>query len=366
MRRRPEIDAVRGVAVVMVVGAHVVLGLVDAGSLPHDSALYAAYDVTHVFRVATIAFVAGLFIPTSLARHGARRLLRDRAVLFGWLYVVWWSIQTVVGLATNPLRNTPTPLGPETLAIWTPPAQLYFFPALWVGTALTVGLLCAADWAARTGHRFASLPVELTSLAVLAWATWGWVPPVMGLQYLALALFVGTGAALGVDRVRSLLERTPAAVWFAVTGLSAAVFCLGQPLGIVGPTDSSSLPWGVRAASIVATGAGVSTLFAAVVLLCRIRPIRRVAAWIGQRTVVVFTAHIVFAAGARIVLGLVDAPVVVALVVAWAAGVVGPLVLAAVAPRIGLAWLFAPPHRRGRRGRGDPVENPAEKPVKMH
>nr|WP_133519985.1 acyltransferase [Curtobacterium flaccumfaciens] len=344
-RRLIEVDAARGVAVIMVVGAHAVLGLLESGALPEDHGLVTAYEITHVPRVAAIAFIAGLFIPGSLARRGALRLIRERAVLFGWLYVVWWTIQSAVGLATDPLRNTPTTLA--SLAIWTPPAQLYFLPALWVGTVLTVAVLVAPRHFARRsrhGHRAVVgwTAAGLALLAALAIVTWGWVPPVLGAQYLALSFFVAVGAVLGLPGARHVL-RLPTPAWAGLGLVTGAVAVWCGTIGIVGPTDRSSLPFDLRVVSLVATCAGVLALCAGAVLLARIPRVGDLLAWIGRRTVVVFTAHIVVVAGTRITLQALGVQPEAVFVAAWVLGVVVPLVLASVAPRIGLGWLFAPP-----------------------
>ena len=350
-RRLIEVDAARGVAVTMVVGAHAVLGLLGAGALPEDHGLVAAYEITHVPRVAAIAFIAGLFIPGSLARRGALRLIRERAVLFGWLYVVWWTIQSAVGLVTDPLRNTPTTLA--SLAIWNPPAQLYFFPALWVGTVLAIAVLVAPrHLARRTRHGRRAVVgwtgAGLTLLAALALVTWGWVPPVLGVQYLALSFFVAVGAVLGLPGARHALRlATPA--WAGLGLVTGAVAVWSGTIGVVGPTDRSSLPLDLRVVSLGATCAGVLALCAGAVLLARIPRVGGVLAWIGRRTMVVFTAHIVVVAGTRIALQALGVQPEAVFVAAWVLGLVVPLLLGSIAPRIGLDWLFAPPRWATRR-----------------
>lgn len=336
--RVAAIDIARGMSVVCVVIGHVAMGLFDSGALPRDGALGIAYDVTHVFRVPAIAFVAGLFIPRALARHGGPRYLADRALLLGWLYLVWTAVQTVVEVATNPIRNTPRPVDLSILMVWTPAAQLYFLPALWLSTAATVLLL-----GRRQG--FAKL-AGLGVAAAISLAAWGWRPPVVGIDSLGLVVFVALGAAVGLPRMSTAARGHPA-LWVAVTFAAGGLFAWAWSSGARGPLDPSTFDPLGRTAGMAAVLCGIVVTIGIAVLVASLPLLGASLERIGRLTLPVFLAHIVFAAGARIVLQVIDVPPGIVLVVASVVGVAGPVVLARVAPLTRLGWLFDRP-RSGR------------------
>lgn len=333
--RSPEIDALRGLAITLVVGSHVVLGCIESGALADDHPLALAYDWSHPFRVAAMVLVAGLFIHGALTKTTAWRYLASRGIVFGWLYLVWFVIQTGAELATNPWRNDPITSWTQVVDVWNPPAQLYFFPTLWVCTALVVlarGLAVLRDrpW------------LIVFAATALALATWGWAPPVIGLQFVSLVVFLALGNAVGLRRFTVFMAQ-PALVWIALGGAALVLYCSLQPTTLSGPNQYSALPLAGRLSDLVASCTGVVVICGAAVLIARTRVTLGVAAHLGVHSSAVFLAHIVVAAGTRIVLTALDTPVLVTVIVAWTLGILVPLALVHNAGRLRCRWLFEPP-----------------------
>lgn len=333
--RSSEIDALRGLAIALVVGGHVVFGAMEAGAIPVDHPLARAYEWALPFRVASMVLVAGLFVQSAVARTSPWRYLTARGLLFGWLYLVWFVVQTAAEAATNPWRNHPMTSWIEVVDVWNPPAQLYFLPTLWVCTALVV--------LARSVPVLARRPwIVVLAAAALSIALWGWGPGVVGVKFLALVVFLAIGCAVGVRRF-SVFLGLPSSVWVGLAGIATIVYCALDPLALAGPNEYSSFSLVERLTNLAASCIGVVMMCGAAVLIARTRILLGVTARLGVHSSSIYVAHIVVAAGARIVLDQVGTPPLVAIACAWALGVVVPLALAEHAPRFRVTWLFAPP-----------------------
>jgi len=124
------------------------------------------------------------------------------------------------------------------------------------------------------------------------------------------------------------------AIWLLVSMSTAAV-----------PPTTGGLPRTPVGVSLGVLGciAGTAACLALSALLAR-TPVRAVLAPIGRRSLEIFLAHIVVAAGARILLAEAGFTVpVLHLVLGVALGVLVPMVLAALAERWGWRWVFGLP-----------------------
>jgi fucose 4-O-acetylase-like acetyltransferase len=218
------------------------------------------------------------------------------------------------------------------LQVWHPIAHLWFLPFLVVATALVAA---ARPWIARPWP-IAGL-VALLSYSVLAW---GWNPNIVGIRGLSLVGFVAIGSAIGSDRMGRLMSAR-FAYWLPVGAASALAFVLLLTLSPVAATLSSDAPVWTRAISVVAAAFGTCFLLTVAVLLGKAPSGVGWLADIGRKTLPIYLAHVICAAGARVALqhlGVRDALVFSAVCLVIGVGV--PLIAATYAPRLHLGWLF--------------------------
>lgn len=325
------VDVARALAVIGVVFNHTVDGLVKAGIVSHDHPLYAANTCLYLFRMPALALLLGLFIPRAVEKRGTWVYLAQRGALMIYLYLIWTILEGLTEAATNGLRNGSRSFG-SLLTVWHPIAHLWFLPFLVAATALVAA---ARPWITRPPAVVAS--VALIVYTVLAW---GWNPNIVGVRGLSLVGFVVVGSAIGADRMGRLMTGGIAR-WLPVGGVSAIAFVLLLPLSPMAPTLSSDAPLGTRFVSVVAAALGTCVLLTVAVVLGRVRSGVGWVADIGRKTLAIYLAHVVCAAGARVALqhlGVRD-PLIygsVCLVV----GVGLPLLAATLAPRLHIAWLF--------------------------
>ena len=325
------VDIARALAVIGVVFNHTVDGLVKAGIVSHGHPLYVVNTWLYVFRMPALALLLGLFIPRAVEKRGYWAYLAQRASLMIYLYLLWTILEGLTEVATSGVRNGSRSFG-SLLAVWHPIAHLWFLPFLVAATALVAA---ARPWITRPVPVVAS--VVLIAYTVLAW---GWNPNIVGVRGLSLVGFVVIGSAIGAGRMGRLMT-AKVAYWLPVGGVSAAAFVLLLPLSPVAATLSSDAPVWTRLVSVVAAALGTCVLLTVAVVLAKARSGVGWLADIGRKTLPIYLAHVICAAGARVALqhlGVGD-PLVhgsVCLVV----GVGLPLLAATVAPRLHVAWLF--------------------------
>jgi fucose 4-O-acetylase-like acetyltransferase len=333
--RLEQVDIARGLAVIGVVLNHAVDGLVGASLVPLTSTLARFNDALYIFRMPTLALLLGLFIPLSLRRRSLGVYIRQRALLFGYLYVVWFFLQSAVEVLTSGLRNSQSGLA-SLVTVWNPPAHLWFIPFL-VVASITVGWL--APW-----RRELSSWLGLAALALLSVLTWGWNPSFIGLRGLSLLFFVALGATIQVGGLGAAF-RLPVRIWLLAGPVALAAFYGLWRTGLAPASQEEHTTLLVVLRSEVAALLGVVLVLFLAVALARLSPLRRLLAAVGRRTLPIYLAHVMVVAGGRIVLDKVFQVGHV-----WAyptvlvpAGVVLPLLLAAQAQRLHLSWLFQLP-----------------------
>lgn len=309
--RRDWVDAARGVAIVLVVIGHVVVGLYQRGIV--SEALFAAvYQRIYAFHMPVFFAISGMFVTATLARATVPAFLRSRLKRLFWPMVLWTYLFIAMKVAAGSLANSPA--APEDLLVLPVPGYLH----LWFLWAL--------------------LLIQLSLLAARPLLVGGRFPPA------ALALLMAVGL------VTALMPMTPMmAHWIGVALRAAPYFALGIVLGHLTPLER--MPRGAR----LALAAVFVLVVAAWPVLSGIRPLQlglsmlltlaflavlaglgnaapgRLAAGavaLGRASMVIYLAHTIFAAALREALaavGITDVALHVAL--GTGIGLVGPLAL---------------------------------------
>ncbi len=321
---------------VMIVLAHVLRGLAAADLLDDQRPWYDELDtVLYLVHLPIFMVVSGLFLARSAQRPG---FLGRRLLLLGYLFVLWTVIQGAVKVAAGGLANNPVTLRDLVSLLWHPESQLWFLPTF---ATLTIVVTLVAPW--RGTYRRLLLVV----LAVLSVGLWGVFGTWSGTQGLALLVPFAAGVLLGVDRATPALRR-PAAI---PVGLVLVVAYLALAL-LTEPTPPSESFW-PRTPESVALGVVATACGTAGILALTAHVHGRLGAGLavlGRRSLEIFVAHIVFTAGARIVLEQLGVTsLAIQIVLGVSLGLAGPLLLVVASERLGWRWLFAPPQSRRAR-----------------
>lgn len=328
----------RAVAIIAIVLGHVARGLASAGVVDAEASAFQLLDrILYGFHLPVFAFVSGLFIRQGVDRDGAMRYVRQRVATFVYLYLLWTAVQGAVKLIAGSLVNSPTSIV-DILSVWRPDGQLWFLPFV---ALLTTVAAAVRPWSSAARGVIVAIAAVAVSLL-----TWGVNGQFAGTQGLGLTAFFFAGVLIGSGRFIGLLQDV--ARWRAAfCGLvltAAFVTVIGMTPALPPTVDSTDRGVAPLVFGMLAAVLGVG----AVALLGRAWAAdRRVFTWlvfVGQRSLEIFLAHIVAAAGTRIVLISigVDDPVVHVLL-GLAAGVGLPLALWVSGRALGFPWLFQAP-----------------------
>lgn len=341
-QRDSTIDIAKGITIIAIVVGHVLRGLTPSGILDGGSPTFDAADrVLYMVHVPVFAFLAGLFVAKGVDRAGAMVYLQNRLAVFVYLYLLWQILQIAVKIATGVLVNNP-PLVSDLWSFWKPEGQLWFLPFLMIVTTLAVLL---RPW--RSGWLPVCGMLIIAATSVLAWGIDG---VLIGTRGTSLFIFFFAGAAIGHQRIRQSFAALTASTLGAATVGTVALFALLMTATVATPPTVDdpirTLPevlWGVLASLVGVIGVlGISAL------LARISSFPWLA-FVGQRCLEVFLAHIIAASGTRILLSAagIDDPVL-HVTAGTLAGVALPLILWWTSRRLGFPWLFELPRLQSR------------------
>lgn len=331
----PALDIARAIAIVGVVLTHTWGSLVTSGIASSDGMFAVLNDAIVVMRMPALCFFIGVFIPSGVRKRGASAYVVARVTTLLWVYVVWFSLQGVLEVIMSPFKNTPRDWW-FPLTLWDPYGHFWFLPFLALATTLVVWL--------RSWER----PWALALLVAVGLITWGWRPPILGLDGIANVAFIAAGATAGKDRALRALTHHRGAVMSAGI-IALAVYTALWPVGLVDARFGDGGEPLTRAVSMLGAFLGVPIVGALGVALAAVPVVGMgIAQHIGRgtSTIAIYAAHILAITSIRIVLELAGVPSSDAWIY-WTACVVGgvvlPLALRRAADRLGARWLFAPP-----------------------
>ena len=216
------IDYFKGVAIFLVVLAHVIPGMKTAGLLPESGWLNFIANWAYVFHMPAFFFASGLFALRSL-RKGYGPFIRNRVYTILWPYLAWtvlqWSCHMLAGRYTN-LKPDPHQLRK---ILYEPYMSLWFLYTLFIVLMLFAGL-------ARLGVGKVGLVVFSVCLYVAARLVeashGGLIPYWPSGHYVAdEMIYFALGVALS-EQVLSLAQRASAGQLAALAAISFTLMTL--------------------------------------------------------------------------------------------------------------------------------------------
>jgi fucose 4-O-acetylase-like acetyltransferase len=322
------LDIAKGLASILVVSNHVLIGLERTGLLSKNGVWDGWVQLTTTVSVPTFFWVSGFFSGSREA--GVPQRLRFLGSYLLYPYTVWLLVQAMV-LMVVPGANSEPPTFPELPAMW-----LGGWMQFWYLNVLILLFLLdiIARWSGLSALTRLGIVLGMTVLATLRWTIGPWLQGV-----LFYSLFFELGVTAGRrPEVLELLRRNGA--WLAVFGAVALVllvrggFGFRTPLGFIGSCF------------------GIVCYLGLACVLAKSRPaglLARGLGKIGMASLQIYCLHIIFGAGVRVVLlrlGVVHVPLHYLLGVSLATGF---SLLAAHVDRRYLHFAFRLPVRTGGR-----------------
>ncbi len=135
------VDYVKGIAIILVVYAHVTFGLNRAGIMD-DSLFKAPFMMIAVNTMPWFFFLSGLFFYDSLIKRGPLRLIANRLDTIIYPYIIWSIIQGLIEIAFSRWTNNQfESLSAVLSLLWQPRAQLWFLYVLFFIAGVFMPLL---------------------------------------------------------------------------------------------------------------------------------------------------------------------------------------------------------------------------------
>ncbi len=322
----------------MVLG-HAFDGLMAAGLAPWNGPISQLHDVIYLFHMPLFFFLAGLLVDQRLRRKGRVAFLRDLIPGVVAPYLIWAPIavatQVVFSGVTNVARSD---LAGSLISILSAPVLW-----LWFLYALCGFHLLAVLGAGRARALLVASVVAYPVVLLFA------VPEIVG-RMIEMAPFYALGVVMGPWLIGRQPVSRPGLIVALTLGFTVLAW-LGLALHVA--------YWTLAAIPAAIVGVALA------VALSQTRPIRTSGflIFVGRRSLPIFLLHVFFVAGSRIVLHRlfgIDAVWALAPVLI-AAGLIGPLLVYAVATRLGLSVFvgLGRPEPRRRIERDDPAPSAA-------
>lgn len=320
------IDTARGLGIVLVVIGHALGGLIDSRLGQGQTAFRQIFFAIYTFHMPLFFLLAGLHVERRLA-PGPARFARHLLPTIVWPYFLWSLLQVSIIASLGALVNRPADnyLYSVLALPWHTQGQFWFLHTLFLVHLIAIALL------RRIGREgFLLLGIAAKAAAMLLP-----VPPEA--RFIAInLLWYAIGIGLGPDGIeRLIVRRAPlvrgvflpglAGLLIGFTLIRLPLFGADLPLGTATSPEIANLAW-----RLPAMAAAIAGVLAVIGLASLQSPLRALLAWLGRITMPIFLMHVLFIAGTRIVLiklGL-QAPLPI-LVVAIAAGLIGPVVVQA-------------------------------------
>lgn len=326
--RTPWIDIAKGIGILLVVYGHVARGVVSAG-LPMDPGVFAAIDrAIYSFHMPLFFLLSGFVFLGALERKSTRSIVYSRIDAIVWPYLLWSLLSGFIEVMLSAYTNKQTEPSEVLALLWQPRAHFWFLYVLFLASLFVLAWHRLFGRSVRTSGALAGVMTILYLSKAHIPDTWIWHALVINTAWVSIGLLI---ARLAWSPARQSWGKT-IAVLLAAAGL--LTFRVAQ--GDTAPPILTFLTAAACCLALCLLSAQAS--FSA-------GSAGRLLAWIGQRSMPIYLAHILAASGTRIVLqkllGIHDPSI--HLLLGTLAGLIGPLLLYALAPRIGLSFLFTPP-----------------------
>lgn len=322
--RLPVVDFVKGIGIVLVVYGHVVRGIVGAG-IPFDEHWFQLVDRTiYSFHMPLFFFLSGVLFHASFARKGKVDFVVGKLKTVAYPYLLWSILQGMIEFLLSRWTNGGVTAGDVFSLLWQPRAQFWFLYMLFF-----VFLIATFVYAQRSDRRDYGILLAALALYLANWSPIDtYVFNMFGFCFAYFALGVAFPHAV------SWLGKIPFRLLSVALFVAASYFVQG----IGGGTEDGGNLLKLLLALLGIVG---SIELAGLALKMRINWI----GMLGRYSLEIYLLHILVGSGIRIALqkvfGIVDPAV--HLLLGTLLGLWIPLLIAYIAERSGVRWLFMAP-----------------------
>jgi fucose 4-O-acetylase-like acetyltransferase len=337
--RVPWLDAIKGLGILLVVIGHTLGGLIDSPAGRGQSGWRDIFFLIYVFHMPLFFLLAGVLVTARIDR-GPRRFAISLLPTIAYPYFLWSFIQYSAIFLAGSLVNSPVS------AYWQPLARLPFstisqFWFLYILFFLHAAALLLVPRIGSAGYLALSWSGKLLAAA--------FVLPTLPRLFLIHGAFYALGVWIGLGGLERLHRWLRDRGWIAALAILAALFALlatwwltvswgGQDLSGLESAELAARAW-----RLPTVPAALAAMLACILTAMAARgALADGLAYLGRISMTIFVSHVLFIAGARIALtrlAHVQEPALL-LAACFAAGIFLPLVVHALAARLGMLRLL--------------------------
>jgi fucose 4-O-acetylase-like acetyltransferase len=135
--RMAWVDYLRGIAIILVVYRHALIGI-QRGSIPVPDALVNANMIFYSFRMPLFFILSGIFVNGSIGRKPFNKLLYSKFENLLYPYIIWSFIQVSLQIFLSHYTNAERTFKDYTYILYQPKAldQFWYLPALFNSTVV--------------------------------------------------------------------------------------------------------------------------------------------------------------------------------------------------------------------------------------
>ena len=223
--RMAWVDYLRGIAIILVVYRHVLIGL-QRSNLDVPSALVTANMIFFSFRMPLFFILSGIFINGSIARRPLKQLVWIKFENLLYPYLVWSFIQVTLQIILSRYTNSDRTLIDYTYILYQPRGldQFWYLPALFNTTIIYLLIkvkLKPPIWSQLLlGVIFYLLSPVLDKISMMS-------------DWMEFYIFFALGDAISKqffeDRTQRFLQKPVTLVWVIPIFILTQIFYLSQP-----------------------------------------------------------------------------------------------------------------------------------------
>ena len=340
------VDLARGVGILLVVIGHAAGGIIDSPLGSHATVMRWVFLTIYTFHMPLFFILAGLFVAERLAAN-PKKFISGTFTKIARAYFTWAIIQfSVIYMMGNTLNHPATgPYLPQLISIiWQPVSQFWFLYALFF---MQIFAWLVVPKTGPIGF-FAISALIYVALQVFGIPKWADTPPVG--EFCTFVISFGIGVAIG-PRLPTLKVLKDPSPLVPIALAVAWVICYG--LAFLYVTHNAGPDWITKdqgaEIAFVANGwvfypAALAGTAAVIFACCaNVIPLRKAFEYLGKNSMPIFLTHILFIAGARIIV-LKFVPhidVTLLTVMVSIVGIAGSLVFLEAAKRVKIAKALA-------------------------
>ncbi len=331
------LDVAKGLGILFVVLGHTLGGIIDMPGRASPPQFREVFLGIYMFHMPVFFLLSGLLVRPRLARS-RKGFLIDLIITVAYPYFLWSIIQYSAIYLAGSLVNRPVErFWPAILNLpWATISQFWYLYVLFLMHMAALVLV------PRIGARNFFL-VALGAKLLIAALVQPYVPPTMLRLLMVHGLFYAAGVWIGVDGGERARQWLSGRIWLIVLILIGTVVAVGCAIHLVIEANGAdfyqlkSYEISVKAWSLPILPVAVAALVAFMGCVFLIPgSVAKMLAYLGRRTMAIFVLHVLFIAGARILLSRLwpGADALVLLAACGLTGLLAPLIVYATARRI--------------------------------